>query len=74
MAIHNPKNERVKHRYFAYLKEADRYGEARSSRTARETRSTRTRGAGRWDPCGRQSVMLIVHGRLKTCGSSIVAS
>ena len=28
MAIHNPNNERVKHRYFAYLKEADRYSEA----------------------------------------------
>ena len=28
MATHNPNNERVKHRYFAYLKEADRYSEA----------------------------------------------
>ncbi len=27
MAIHNPNNERIKHRYFAYLKEADRYSE-----------------------------------------------
>ena len=28
MATHNPHNERIKHRYFAYLKEADRYSEA----------------------------------------------
>ncbi len=28
MAMHSPKNERIKHRYFAYLKEADRYSEA----------------------------------------------
>jgi integrase len=28
MAVHNPNNERVKHRYFAFLKEADRYSEA----------------------------------------------
>lgn len=28
MAMHNAGNERIKHRYFAYLKEADRYSEA----------------------------------------------
>lgn len=28
MATHNPRNERIKHQYFAYLKEAGRYSEA----------------------------------------------
>ena len=28
MAAHTPKNERIKHQYFAYLKEAARYSEA----------------------------------------------
>ena len=28
MATHNPRNERIKHQYFAYLKEAARYSEA----------------------------------------------
>ena len=28
MSKHNPANERTKHRYYAYLKEARRYSEA----------------------------------------------
>jgi hypothetical protein len=47
MAVHSPKNERIKHRYFAYLKEADRYSEtsvdAAAKAIARFEESTRCR-------------------------------
>jgi integrase len=35
MTKHNPENERIKHRYFVYLKEAGRHGEATIDTTAK---------------------------------------